>query len=127
MVNLTPDPAESNQFDSYAAVEAAYRNGDWDTVLEQGAVLNRRLARASGANVQALRQRLELMLAHTHLYGFGNAESAQRHYQALLNQPVEASLRQIAEDGLKQCGDHVVAPVDGGGDPEIATAGPSER
>lgn len=127
MVNLTPDPAESNQFDFYAAVEAAYRNGDWDTVLEQGAVLNRRLARAGGANVQALRQRLELMLAHTHLYGFGNAESAQRHYQALLNQPVEASLRQIAEDGLKQCGDHVVAPADRSGDPETSTAGPSER
>jgi hypothetical protein len=127
MANPMPSPAESSQLDFYATVEAAYRNGDWNTVLEQGTVLNRRLARASGANVQALRQRLEMMLAHTHLYGFGNAESAQRHYQALLIQPVEASLRQMAEDGLKQCSDRIAAAAEGSGDRETATAELSER
>jgi hypothetical protein len=127
MANPMPSPAESSQLDFYAAVEAAYRSGDWDTVLEQGTVLNRRLARSGGAYVQALRQRLELMLAHTHFYGFGNAESAQRHYQALLNQPVEASLRQMAEDGLKQCRDRIAAAAVASADTETSTAELSER
>lgn len=127
MANPMPSPAESSQFDFYEAVEAAYRNGDWDTVLEQGTVLNRKLARAGGTNVQALRQRLELMLAHTHLYGFGNAESAQRQYQALLYQPVEASLRQMAEDGLKQCQERIAAAAGDRDDPEAAVAELSER
>lgn len=126
MANPMPNPAESSQLDSYAAVEAAYRNGDWNTVLEQGTVLNRRMARAAGANVQALRQRLELMLAHTHLYGFSDAESAQRHYQALLNQPLEASLRQMAEDGLKQCRDRVGAMAQLSGEQGTAASEPSE-
>jgi hypothetical protein len=127
MANPMPSPAESSQLDFYAAVEAAYRSGDWDTVLEQGMELNRRLARSGGPNVQALRQRLELMLAHTHLYGFGNAEAAQRHYQSLLYQPVEASLRQMAEDGLKQCSDRIAAAAEGSGVTETSPIDLSER
>jgi hypothetical protein len=122
MANPMPNPAESSQDDLYATVEAAYRNGDWKAVLEQGTVLNRRMARAAGANVQALRQRLELMLAHTHLYGFNDPESAQIHYQELLNQPLEASLRQMAEDGVKQCRDRLVATASGSDDQDTATA-----
>ncbi|MEB3360562.1 MAG: hypothetical protein VKI42_00365 [Synechococcaceae cyanobacterium] len=121
-----PNLGESSQLDRYAAIEAAYRSGDWDTVLEQGTVLNRKLARVGGANAQALRQRLELMLAHTHLYGFGDAESAQGHYQALLNQPVEASLRQMAEEGLQQCRNRIAATASGSGDPATTTVDPGD-
>lgn len=127
MANPMPNLGESSQLDRYAAIEAAYRGGDWDTVLEQGTVLNRKLARVGGANAQALRQRLELMLAHTHLYGFGDAESAQGHYQALLNQPVEASLRQMAEEGLQQCRNRVAATASGSGDPATTTGDPGDR
>ena len=109
MVNLIPNSADSSPLDEYVAIEAAYRSGDWATVIEQGPAFNRKLARAGGASAKALRQRLELMLAHTHLYGYGDADAAQRHYQALLNQPVETSLRQMAEDGLKQCRERILA------------------
>lgn len=121
MANPMPNLGESSQLDRYATIEAAYRSGDWDTVLEQGTVLNRKLARVGGANAQALRQRLELMLAHTHLYGFGDAESAQGHYQALLNQPVEASVRQMAEEGLELCRSRIAATASGSGDPTATT------
>ena len=126
MANPMPNLGESSQLDRYAAIEAAYRSGDWDTVLEQGTVLNRKLARVGGANAQALRQRLELMLAHTHLYGFGDAKSAQGHYQALLNQPVEASLRQMAEEGLQQCRDRVAATASDSGDPATTMLDPGD-
>ena len=109
MVNPMPNPAESSPLDHYTALEAAYRQGDWAAVLEQGSVLNRKLTRAGGAQAQALRQRLELMLAHTHLYGFGNGEAAQQHYQALLNQPVDAALRQMAQEGLQTCRERIAA------------------
>lgn len=91
----------------YTAIEAAYRQGEWDTVLQEGRTLGQSLTQERGGNAQALLQRLELMLGHTQLYGLGNIETAKAHYQALLNRPVEASLRQLAEEGLRQCSERV--------------------
>ncbi|MFM8278599.1 MAG: hypothetical protein ACKN89_16725 [Cyanobium sp.] len=102
-----PISAPVSPLHHYTAIEAAYRQGEWDTVLQQGRTLGQSLAQERGTNAQALLQRLELMLGHTQLYGFGNIETAKAHYQALLNKPVEASLRQLAEEGLRQCNERV--------------------
>lgn len=107
MSDLMPISTAVSPLHLYTAIEAAYRQGEWDTVLKQGRVLSQSLAQERGSNAQALLQRLELMLGHTNFYGFGNIETAKAHYQALLNKPVEVSLRQLAEDGLRQCSERI--------------------
>jgi len=83
----------------YMAIEKAYCEDRWPDVLEQGQKLLSRLP----VDDLGLRQRLQLLLAHTHLYGYGNRESAGEFYRAVQESQAESSLRQIAAQGLQQC------------------------
>ncbi|MBM5815274.1 MAG: hypothetical protein FJ083_01390 [Cyanobacteria bacterium K_Offshore_surface_m2_239] len=88
----------------YEAIEKAYCEGRWDTVLEAGTVLLRELpgGNANG-EIKGLRHRMHLLMAHTLLHGFGDRDAAEDLYLVVQNSDAESSLRQIAEDGLDQC------------------------
>lgn len=83
----------------YTAIEKAYVDDRWPEVLEQGRALLARLA----ADEDELRQRLHLLMAHTHLYGYGDRKAAADLYRAVLASEAGPSLRQIADQGLQQC------------------------
>lgn len=83
----------------YRAIEQAYVDDRWADVLEQGNALLSRLA----TNDLELRQRVQLLIAHTHLYGYGDRDRAEDLYRAVLGSEAEPTLRQIADQGLQQC------------------------
>jgi hypothetical protein len=83
----------------YTAIEKAYCEDRWSDVLEQG---ERLLARLPGDDL-GLRQRLELLMAHTYLYGFGDRAAAAGLYRSVERSQAESALRQIAAQGLQQC------------------------
>jgi hypothetical protein len=83
----------------YAAIEKAYVDDRWPEVLEQG----RALLTSLEADDLELRQRLQLLMAHTHLYGYGDRNAAEDLYRAVLASKAGPSLRQIADQGLQQC------------------------
>ena len=90
----TGDPTER-----YAAIETAYCQDRWPVVIDQG---GRLLSELAPEDV-GLRQRLQLLMAHSYLYGFGERDAAEDLYRAVHESKAEASLRQIAAQGLQQC------------------------
>ncbi|MEB3199780.1 MAG: hypothetical protein VKK62_04550 [Synechococcaceae cyanobacterium] len=97
------DSAATTLTERYAAIEQAYTAHRWSTVLQLGQALMRDLQIEATPTALALRQRLQLMLGHTQLYGFRDGEAAADCYRSLLNQRSDPSLRQMAEQGLQQC------------------------
>ncbi len=87
----------------YQAIEQAYCAGVWSTVLDQGRNLMRDLRGQPGETSEPLRQRLLLLLGHTHLHGFADPEAAGECYAAVLSGNPEAELRPIAEEGMRAC------------------------
>lgn len=87
----------------YADIDKAYREQRWATVLEQGELLLREMGAAGESAVPGLRERIQLLMAHTHLYGYGDPDAAEDLYGTVLTSKAEASLRQIAEQGMQRC------------------------
>jgi len=88
----------------YAAIEAAYCDDRWQDVLTQGQDLLGDLGPLDDALATALRQRVHLLMAHTHLHGFGDRDTAEDLYRQVLNTAnAEPALRRSAEEGLQQC------------------------
>ena len=87
----------------YAAIEKAYTEDRWEAVIEKGTVLLNDLPWISGGAPDGLKERIQLLVAHAHLYGFSQREQAQRLYQAVIGSGGEPALVQIAEQGLEQC------------------------
>lgn len=83
----------------YTAIEKAYCEDRWPEVIERGGRLLGELAEED----RALRQRLQLLMAHAYLYGYGDRDSAEDLYRAVLDSQAEVALRQIAAHGLEQC------------------------
>lgn len=99
-----PDPAEdADLIHRYQAIEQAYCESRWREVLREGEKLLDELTRGDGESAEGLEQRLQLLLAHTHLYGFADRDAAEDHYSAVLRSRTDASLRQIATEGLARC------------------------
>jgi len=90
----TGDPTER-----YAAIEKAYCEDRWALVIDKGGRLLSQLQQGDSG----LRERLQLLMAHSYLYGFGERDAAEDLYRAVLESRAEASLRQIAAQGLEQC------------------------
>ncbi len=86
-------------------------------VIHDGQTLLGELDRADEAPPEGLKERLQLLIGHAFLYGIGDRDSAEDHYQAVLRSGAEASLRQIAEQGLQQC-TLPVAPAEVGDEPQ---------
>jgi len=95
---LSNDPLER-----YGAIERAYCEERWTAVIHDGQALVADLSRLEEAPPEGLTERLQLLIAHAFLYGLGDRDSAEDFYQAVLRSGAEASLRQIAEQGLQQC------------------------
>lgn len=87
----------------YAAIEQAYRDDRWPEVIRSGQELLGDLAAGPGPAQPGLRERLELLMAHAHLYGLGNRDQAEELYRSVLRAGAEPALREIAEQGLQQC------------------------
>ena len=94
----------------YGAIEQAYCQERWTSVIDDGQTLLGDLSRSAEDPPEGLKERLQLLVAHAFLYGMGDRDSAEDLYQAVLRSGAEASLRQIAEQGLQQCTLPVAAP-----------------
>ncbi len=87
----------------YQAIEQAYCDSRWREVLREGERLLDEVRRGDFAYAEGLEDRLQLLLGHTNLYGFGDRDAAEDHYSAVLASRADTSLRQIAQEGLDQC------------------------
>jgi hypothetical protein len=98
-----PSGPINQAIERYGAIEQAYRDQLWPTVLQEGKLLLSDLGEDRDHISEGLRQRLLLLLGHTQLHGFGEPEAARDFYGAVLMKDAEGSLRWIAEEGLQQC------------------------
>ncbi len=104
----------------YAAIENSYSKEDWPTVLKEGDVLLQELEAEGLESFQPLRMRLQLLLGHTHLYGYDAKEKAASLYGLVASESSETALARIAEQGLKQCA------VPAAPEPEVVATSPLE-
>lgn len=112
--------------DRYAAIEAAYCDDRWQDVLTQGRKLLEDLGPEDDALATALRQRLHLLMAHTHLHGLGDRDTAEDLYRQVLNTAnAEPALRRSAEEGLQQCARPTIRPATATEDAPSAVAPPT--
>lgn len=93
----------SDSLERYAAIERSYCEERWTSVIYDGQSLLADLSRVDQDPPEGLKERLQLLIAHAFLYGLGDRDSAEDLYQAVLRSGAEASLRQIADQGLQQC------------------------
>ena len=112
------DPRQAGR--RYSAIEEAYCDDRWSEVLERGQALRDDLASSLDPTLVGLRQRVELLLAHSHLYGLGDRKAARHLYESVLNGQAEATLTESARQGLELCHppEEPVAPAE----PSPATA-----
>jgi hypothetical protein len=96
----------SNLTERYTAIEQAYCADQWGAVIDQGQTLLREIPRSSDPVPEGLKERVQLLMAHAHLYGFNEQNVAEGLYSAVLHSKAEVALRQIAEQGLQQCSEH---------------------
>jgi hypothetical protein len=87
----------------YAVIEQAYSREKWATVLGDGGELLQELRQSDNPQLNGLKLRLQLLLGHTQLYGYGDKAAAAGYYGTVADQSSEAALTRIAEQGLKQC------------------------
>lgn len=98
----------------YAVIEQAYSREKWATVLGDGGELLEELRPSDNPQLTGLKLRLQLLLGHTQLYGYGDKAAAAVYYGTVAEQSSEAALTRIAEQGLKQCAiDEAAAPTAG--------------
>ncbi|MFQ6539495.1 MULTISPECIES: hypothetical protein [Aphanothece] len=108
---MTATPESLRQ--RYAAIELVYSERQWPQVESLSHAL---LVDLPDDPADPLRQRVVLLLGHTRLYGMGDVATARRHYEAVLKNGAEPTLRQIAEQGLEQCAE-VARQQESGGNP----------
>lgn len=90
----------------YEAIERVYSERRWDEVASLSEALLLEVPDEAG---DPLRQRLQLLLGHTHLYGYKDAATASGFYSRVQAATSEAVLRDIAEQGLQQCASQLAA------------------
>ena len=107
---MTASPESLQQ--RYEAIEGFYNERQWDNVASLSEAL---LVELPDDPSHPLRQRLQLLLGHTYCYGYQDAQTATGFYSRVLAASEETMLREIAEQGLKQCinlADIAVAPAE---------------
>lgn len=88
----------------YDLIEKAYCDARWDIVMEAASLFLRDVVdQEEVPEIVGLRLRMQLLLAHTLLHGYGDRDAAEDLYELVRKSNAEPSLRQIAEDGLDQC------------------------
>jgi len=101
---MTASPDSLQQ--RYEAIERVYSERHWDEVASLSEAL---LLEVPDDASDPLRQRLQLLLGHTHLYGFRDAATASGFYSRVQAVSGEAVLRDIADQGLQQCANQLAA------------------
>ena len=107
---MTASPESLQQ--RYEAIEGFYKGRQWDDVAS---LSEAPLVELPDDPSHPLRQRLQLLLGHTYCYGYQDAQTATGFYSRVLAASEETMLREIAEQGLKQCinlADIAVAPAE---------------
>jgi hypothetical protein len=107
---VTASPESLQQ--RYEAIEGFYNGRQWDDVASLSEAL---LVELPDDPSHPLRQRLQLLLGHTYCYGYQDAQTATGFYSRVLAASEETMLREIAEQGLKQCinlADIAIAPAE---------------
>ena len=99
---MTASP-ESLQ-ERYQAIERIYSERQWDDVARLSEAL---LLDLPDSDDHPLRQRLQLLLGHTYLYGYRDATTATGFYNRVRAATSERVLREIADQGLAQCASQV--------------------
>ncbi|MEB3168004.1 MAG: hypothetical protein VKK97_04650 [Synechococcaceae cyanobacterium] len=84
----------------YEAIEQVYSERQWDAVAHLSEALLLELPIDPG---HPLRQRLQLLLGHTYLYGYEDPTTASGFYSRVRDATQEPVLLDIAEQGLGKC------------------------
>jgi len=110
----------------YAVIEQAYSREKWATVVGDGGELLQELQQSENPQLTGLKLRLQLLLGHTQLYGYGDKPTAAGYYGTVAEQSSEAALTRIAEQGLKQCAidEAAAAPTTGAAVADTGAPGP---
>ena len=108
----------------YAVIEQAYSREKWATVLADGEELLQELGPSDNPQLTGLKLRLQLLLGHTQLYGYGDKAAAAGYYGTVAEQSSEAALTRIAEQGLKQCAIDEAAATPGSAVADTGAPGP---
>jgi hypothetical protein len=103
---MTASPESLQQ--RYEAIERVYSERQWDDVARLSEAL---LLELPDDASHPLRQRLQLLLGHTYLYGYQDAATATGFYNRVRAATSEAVLRDIADQGLEQCANQTVTPT----------------
>ena len=97
----TPDPLQQRPLQQrYEAIERVYSERRWDDVARRSEELLLELPNDPG---HPLRQRVQLLLGHTYLYGYEDAATASGFYSRVQAATKESVLLEIAAQGLEQC------------------------
>ena len=103
---MTASPESLQQ--RYEAIERVYSERQWDDVTRRSEAL---LLELPDDASHPLRQRLQLLLGHTYLYGYQDAATATGFYNRVRAATSEAVLRDIADQGLEQCANQATEPT----------------
>jgi hypothetical protein len=118
---MTTSPHSLQQ--RYEAIERVYSKRQWDDVARLSEEL---LLELPNEPADPLRQRLQLLLAHTYLYGYQDRAIATGFYSRVRAATQEPVLRDIADQGLEQCSSQPAPPAPtlevGSGQTPIATS-----
>jgi hypothetical protein len=95
---MTTSPNSLQQ--RYEAIERVYSERQWDDVARLSEEL---LLELPNEPDDPLRQRLQLLLGHTYLYGYQDRTTATGFYSRVRAATQEPVLRDIADQGLEQC------------------------
>lgn len=94
------DPTTFSQ--RYGQIEEAYRQQEWPSVMEQCQTLLGDLEKNPQEGT-ALKTRLQLLMAHTLLYGFSDLMMAEDLYTKVAADSSESSIQPLAEEGIRNC------------------------
>ena len=103
---MTTSPHSLQQ--RYEAIERVYSKRQWDDVARLSEEL---LLELPNEPAEPLRQRLQLLLGHTYLYGYQDRATATGFYSRVRAATQEPLLRDIADQGLAQCASQAAPPA----------------
>ena len=103
---MTTSPHSLQQ--RYEAIERVYSKRQWDDVATLSEEL---LLELPNEPADPLRQRLQLLLGHTYLYGYEDRATATGFYSRVRAATQEPVLRDIADQGLEHCASQAAPPA----------------
>jgi hypothetical protein len=103
---MTTSPHSLQQ--RYEAIERVYSERQWDDVARLSEEL---LLELPNEPSDPLRQRLQLLLGHTYLYGYEDRATATGFYSRVRAATQEPVLRDIADQGLEHCASQAAPPA----------------